>query len=236
MAKVLFTAIVADMRNKLAGTVFSKNRYGAYTRTKVTPVNRRTEAQQLQRQQFGSLSASYRQLTAEQIAAWNAAAKQFTRTDVFGNQRNLTGQTLYVGLNRNLMNIGQPTSDAAPSPKGVPEFIVDGVSWLVGVSTFDRAEIVLTSPLDNQFTLLVYATAPQSAGKRYMSNYKLLSPGVPLVPSGTPAVTYDALSAYQAEFGIPAAGAVIGYRLVAVNKMTGEASAPMEGLIFVQQA
>jgi hypothetical protein len=29
MAKVLFTAVVADMRNKLNGTVFSKNRYGA---------------------------------------------------------------------------------------------------------------------------------------------------------------------------------------------------------------
>ena len=43
MAKILTTAIVADIRNKLNGSVFSKNRYGAYVRTKVTPVNPQTD-------------------------------------------------------------------------------------------------------------------------------------------------------------------------------------------------
>ena len=46
MAKILMTAIVADIRNKLNGSVFSKNRYGAYVRTKVTPVNPQSTAQQ----------------------------------------------------------------------------------------------------------------------------------------------------------------------------------------------
>ena len=42
MAKIKMTAIVADMRNKLNGSVFSRNRGGAYIRTKVTPINPQT--------------------------------------------------------------------------------------------------------------------------------------------------------------------------------------------------
>ncbi len=69
MAKIKMTAIVADIRNKLNGTVFAKNRGGAYMRTKVTPVNRQTSDQSTVRNRLGSFAQGFRGLTQDQITA-----------------------------------------------------------------------------------------------------------------------------------------------------------------------
>jgi hypothetical protein len=55
MAKINFGQTVNDARGKLGGTVFSKNKSGAYTRRKVTPANPRTVAQSRVRNFFGTL-------------------------------------------------------------------------------------------------------------------------------------------------------------------------------------
>lgn len=234
MAKVLFTAVVADMRNKLNGTVFSKNRYGSYTRTKVTPVNRRSSAQQKQRLQLGELSAGFRALKSEQIAAWNAAAGDFQRTDIFGNKKTLTGQALYVGLNTNLLNIGASVISDPPAPSEMPLFSILEItaSWVDGV--VDDASVRLNAPLGTDFKLLIYATPPRSAGRRFFSDFRLLSPGIPIPPAGAPAVNYDYGALYEQKFGLPANGTTIGFRLVAVNRKTGEASAPLEWFAIAQ--
>ena len=67
MAKIKMTAIVADMRNKLNGSVFSRNRGGAYIRTKVTPINPQTAAQVQARSLLTSLSQGFRSLSQAQI-------------------------------------------------------------------------------------------------------------------------------------------------------------------------
>ena len=64
MAKVLFSALISDMRNKLNGSVFAKNRGGSYLRTKVTPVNPQTVAQVHKRQHgAGNLRGGNRALS-----------------------------------------------------------------------------------------------------------------------------------------------------------------------------
>ena len=73
MAKIKFGMMMTDARGKLGGQVFSKNRSGAYVRTKVTPVNPRTAAQPLSRSILGTLSASWSGLTEVQRRSWNAA-------------------------------------------------------------------------------------------------------------------------------------------------------------------
>ena len=63
MAKIKLSAIVSEMRGKLNGSVFSKNRGGAYIRTKVTPVNPQSLAQGLVRATLTNLSQAWRGLT-----------------------------------------------------------------------------------------------------------------------------------------------------------------------------
>ena len=57
--KLKFGAIVTDGRGKIGGHVASKNRSGAYLRTKVTPSNPNTVAQVQVRSILASLSQSW---------------------------------------------------------------------------------------------------------------------------------------------------------------------------------
>ena len=54
--KIKFGAIVVDGRNKIGGHVMSKNRAGAYMRTKVSPVNPRSLDQMSVRSRLSAIS------------------------------------------------------------------------------------------------------------------------------------------------------------------------------------
>src|SRR4051812_170938 len=83
--KVKFGSLVVDGRGKIGGHVLSKNRGGAYMRTKVTPINPQTADQSTVRGTLTSLSQSWRALTQNQITAWNNAVQNFQSTDIFGD-------------------------------------------------------------------------------------------------------------------------------------------------------
>ena len=154
-AKLLFTAVVADMRNKLNGTVFSKNRYGAYARTKVTPVNPQSTAQQNQRNTLSTNSAAWRGLTEAQRQSWIDGAINFPATDIFGNSKILSGQALYVKFNNNLATIGEAASATCPSPVGIPALS------FASVAADDSANTVIitgTTPVPADFAMVVFAT------------------------------------------------------------------------------
>src|SRR4051794_38926446 len=125
MAKIKYSALVSDMRNKLNGSVMSQNRYGSFVRNKVTPVNPQTSYQQAARQSLGNLSSSFRELTAGQIAAWNRSGVNFPFTDIFGDIKHLSGQTLFVKLNANLEKVNSPRILQPPLPVGFPEISLD---------------------------------------------------------------------------------------------------------------
>lgn len=92
--KTKFGAIIVDGRGKIGGHVASKNRGGAYLRTKVTPANAQTSAQNQVRNLFTSLTQGWRGLTQAQRDAWNAAVLDYSRTDIFGDIRNPSGINL----------------------------------------------------------------------------------------------------------------------------------------------
>ena len=112
-----FGAIVTDGRGKIGGHVASKNRGGAYLRTKVTPVNGQTTAQTSIRNRFTNLSQGWRGLTADERNAWNAAVADYARTDIFGDLHQPTGFNLYQRLNNNLVTIGEASISTPPLPR-----------------------------------------------------------------------------------------------------------------------
>lgn len=218
MAKLLFTAIVADMRNKLNGTVFSKNRYGAYARTKVSPVNPQTPRQSAIRAIFGSLSQAWRGLTEEQRLAWINAAPNFPVTDQFGNIRYLSGNALFVRLNTVLLNAGEAQMSMPPSPEGVTAAYIMGASGNISSTTIT---ITLSDAVGAEETVIVEATPVMSAGKNYFAN---LLRQVMVTPSGDTPNPTDLWDAYAAAYGAPTAGAKIGVAVYTVNINTGETS------------
>lgn len=92
--KIKFGALVTDGRGKLGGHVASKNRSGNYLRTKVTPSNPQTAAQQATRAVLGSLSTAWSGLTLAQRNSFNSAVGDWSGTNIFGDIKNPTGKNL----------------------------------------------------------------------------------------------------------------------------------------------
>ena len=218
MAKIKLGAIVVDMRGKSNGHVFSKNRGGAYMRTKVTPSNPQTTSQMSIRGIFASISSAWSSLTEANRASWNGLVTSYARTDVFGDLRNPTGKNLFQRLNQNLEISRQAQLTVCPEPSEVPFANLSEVNGDVS----DLELNVLTSGDTTGAKLLVFATPILSAGTSFVKNrLRLIA-----VLDGGNAASGQVWTDYVAKFGTPTAGAniYVGVRVINAN---GQAS-PLE--------
>jgi hypothetical protein len=218
MAKVKFTAVVADMRNKLNGSVFSRNRGGAYVRTKVTPLNPQTSAQVGARALLTALAQGFRSLTQEQIAAWNSAVNQWATTDIFGDVVNPTGLALYVRLNANIQNAGGSIISTPPSPVGADAITALSLSADEGSSTYDVTFAPSTVPANH--TMYLESTSMLSPGINN-ANSRFRAIGIVAAAATSP---YDAFAAQTTKFGPLVSGQKGFVRAKFINKLTGEVS------------
>lgn len=227
MAKVLFTAVVADMRNKLNGTVFSKNRYGAYTRTKVTPVNPQSTAQQFQRNILSTNSQAWRGLTEAQRQSWIDAAPSFPVTDIFGNSKILSGSALYVKLNNNLATLGVAAIATAPAPVAIPAIDSITLTAAAGVPALSLA--FTPDPIPAGVAMVMEATPNMGPGISFVKNrFRVIQ----IEPAAT-ASPSNMLASYAAIFGNPVAGQKIFVRVKFINITTGQAGIPLQTVAIV---
>jgi hypothetical protein len=227
MAKVKFTAVVADMRNKLNGSVFARNRGGAYVRTKVTPLNPQSVRQVAARNLLTSLAQGFRSLTQEQITAWNEAVSQWQTTDIFGDLISPTGLALYVRLNSNISNGGGTLITTPPAPTGADA--LTNLSLSADVS-------------DDQFEIDFLPTTVPSNHSLYIESTSMLSPGINnansrfrFIAIATAGVT-SPLAIYPeqtAKFGSLVAGQKVYVRCKLINILTGEVSLALKASAIV---
>lgn len=218
MAKIKFTAFLAEARGKVAGTVFSKNRGGNYVRTKVTPVNPQSTSQVAQRNRLTSFAQNFRSLTSAQILAWNTAVANFQSTDIFGDIKTPAGINLYNRLNMNLDLAGQAPISSPPVPQGADPVVITGVTADVSSSLFTIASALAAVPAGH--TLIIEATNLVSPGKSFVkSEFRVIS-------TAAAAATFPILAgtAWIAKFGSLVAGQKVFCRVKTVNNATGEAS------------
>ncbi len=217
--KMKFGAIVTDGRGKIGGHVASKNRGGSYLRTKVTPSNAQTVAQNAVRAIFTTLSQGWRDLTQAQRDAWNAAVTDFARTNIFGDLINPSGINLYQRLNNNLMSIGAAAIVSPPLPAAVAECILTSATNAVGAATMT---LVLGDAVPANVSVKVFATAPTSAGKSYAKGmFRAITVLAPA--AGTPV---NIKAAYILKFGSQGEiGQKIFFKIVPVNMTTGQTGA-----------
>ena len=223
MARIKYSALVSDMRNKLNGSVMSKNRAGSYVRNKTTPVNPQTSFQQDVRQRLGALSSQWGALTNAQRLSFTSATPNFPYTDIFGDKKELDGKSLFIKLNSNLSNVGSPQILTAPSPVGVPVFIAEAISATQAAGFLDALELTvsgLTVPAG--FALAVYATPPIKAGVSFVKNrYRYI--GTATATGGA----VDLLDLYTERFGGAVAnGQSIHVRVALVSTTSGQMGVP----------
>lgn len=214
--KIKFGALVVDGRGKIGGHVASKNRGGAYLRTKVTPVNPQTSFQNAVRNRLTAFAQAWRGLTASQRNAWNNAVSDFAKTDIFGDIKQPSGINLYVKLNANLDSVGVSALSLPPLPSEVSPVLTISGSAAAGVPALSVSFTPDPVPADTAFILM--ATAQVSPGKSFLKNeYRELS-----VLDAASTSPKNALADYNARFGSLVAGQKIGLGLVPVNKLTGQ--------------
>ncbi len=225
--KVKFGAIVTDGRGKIGGHVLSKNRAGAYMRTKVTPVNPQTGSQLLVRNLFSSLSQAWRGLTEAQRLAWNGAVGDFQSTDIFGDLKNPTGFNLHQKLNNNLVNVGEAAITSPPLPEAVQAVVLSG---LAAASALGTLTATYAPAIDADTKVKVFATAPTSPGKSFVkSQFRQI--GVIETADASP---LELAALYDAKFGsVGAAGQKIFVKFVPVNTTTGQTGTPSQASAIV---
>jgi len=215
--KIKFGALVVAGRGKIGGHVASRNRSGAYLRTKVTPVNPATIAQQNVRNRFAGISSGWRGLTEPQHTSWNQSVHEFAKTDIFGDLRNPTGMNLHQRLNNNLVNIGKAQITVPPLVEAVDANLTLSVAAAEAAGT---VTLTYTDPIAADHSVLVFATHAVSPGVHFVkSEYRQIAIMVAL--DITP---FEIGVEYEAKFGpVGAAGMKIFIKMIHVNWNTGQA-------------
>lgn len=187
MARVSFTAMVAEITGKLAGSVFQYSYGGYQVHTKGKPRNPQTQYQQLRRGDFGFLSASWRSLSSvdRQTFIDNAPA-------------GMSAINFFIQCNVNLILAEQPTISSyavtsAPASMPVAPFEATETSYVV-VATGATTVVPVGT------TLVVFSTYTKVPTKIF-TNPSEYSPIIAF-PAGTVlSPGQDIIAAYNARFG-----------------------------------
>jgi hypothetical protein len=213
--KAKWGAIVVDGRNKIGGHVASKNKSGAYFRTKVTPVNRQTTRQTATRSLLTTISQAWRGLTQAQRDSWNSAVSNFKKTNIFGDIVTPSGFNLFQKLNNNIITLGGTLVSAVPVVASLDGFTAPSLTYTSGTPALSLA---FTAAAGTDHGYKIFATAPQSSGKNFVkAEYRLISHG-----TTTPTSPLDILSLYTAVFGsVGAIGKKIFVKIVPIGAISG---------------
>jgi len=114
-----------------AGTTFSHNRAGQYTRNRRTPVvGTKTPRQATVKANMTLASQSWQAITAAQQNAWISYATGHPIVDALGQSIKLTGSQYYIKCNAALLNVGaaqisDPPVSSSVTPEAIVAFQVD---------------------------------------------------------------------------------------------------------------
>jgi hypothetical protein len=194
----------------IAGTTFSHNRAGQYTRNRRAPVQPiGTGRRAVIKAAFGAASSAWAGLSAADQAAWINYAAAHPTTDSLGQTITLTGQQMYVAIGTQLINCGEdlPSSPPVSSVVATPTMSVFTVTH-AGVIT-----ITLGATGSADDFLLIAFSAPQSAGITFCRTFwqQTVVPG-----NSAGGATYG--TAYVAQFGTIPAGSKVFIKLTPVNQ------------------
>ena len=223
MGRIILSDFISDIRGKVGGTVYSRNRFGFYRKALVIPINPRTEDQVKVRDLYTGASKLYGSLSNSQMLLWQSLAQNHPQT-VRGKTTVLTSFLMFMKLNRNLQEIDEtPIVDAPPydEPQIFDSFSVD----------------IVTTPGSEDITLNI-SPAIASGTKIKVFATRVLKPGVRFVDGNFRKIAVldstfisggSIEAAYIAKFGgSPRTGEKAAFRIVAVSKASGFAGSSMQ--------
>jgi hypothetical protein len=121
---------VASVSGSVGGTVFSRNKGGAYMRNRAVPVTSQSEKALKYKSALAAIAASWRSVSAANRASWASYAASTPYTNRLGMSKQLSALNHFVKLNTRLLVAGDtgittPPVGGAPSGVTVSGFVVD---------------------------------------------------------------------------------------------------------------
>jgi len=144
MALIKFGGGIIEMRGSIAGNVYSRNRYGAYSRARTKPINPNSDRQDAIRAIVALVSSNWFHVaTQAQRDAWAVFAANVPAKNKLGEVIYLSGFNQYVKSNIASLNAGLLAIQAAPTNFVLPgtdlDFVpsIDAGTQLISVA-FDE--------------------------------------------------------------------------------------------------
>jgi hypothetical protein len=225
MAKIVYSALVTDIRGRIGGNVFARNANGAYVRQFSAPINTNTTAQQLQRATFGGISRGWRELTPGQRESFITQAPNFPYVDAQGQPQQYTGYQLYQKVNSQLQSLGAPGVFTMPPPVDVPAIAAVTVNESIAgdlEATWVFSDGSALVPVG--FVLAIDATRTLSQGvyRPKRQDFKQLA------VVAAPTAEAGLLGQYQRVYGSVVVGNSFFVRIYLVSLATGQTNNPVE--------
>lgn len=168
MALLKFGAMIADARGSIGGTVFARNRGGAYARNRTVPINPGTTRQTAVRALLGDLANAWTNtLTQVQRDAWELYAANVPLVNSLGEARNVSGINMYVRTNSVMLDTGGTRLDAAPVDFTVGPTITPAITIDASADDFDITGLNGYPETAPGIRLLVTVGRPQNPGVNF---------------------------------------------------------------------
>ncbi len=213
---------VAAVSGSIGGTVFSRNRGGAYIRNRAIPVDPNTTAQQSARAILSNQSQAWQGLTDAQRNAWANWAKQNPVTNALGNSILLSGHQGFVQLNSRL-DLDGATTLTAPPIIAAPTAL-DSLAIEADIGAGDVEANFTATPLAAGVKLWMTAAVLNSQGITYVRNL-LRFIGTSAAAETSP---FDYQSLIETKFGTLIVGQRVFLRIGTFDTATGLLSVALE--------
>jgi hypothetical protein len=176
MARITFGPMVSEARGAIGGTVFARDRHGAYARAKAKLINPKSTAQQLVRAMLRAQGKAWsNSLTDQQRQAWTDLALTLAHVNVVGAQSHLMGLCQFTQATLNLLHAALPTITAAPQTYSALD---PGPITAAASSSAGTLSITPTNPLPSGYGYIVMATKPLRPGVTWFDKFlRQLRPG-----------------------------------------------------------
>lgn len=192
MALIKFGVGISDARGSVGGTVFSRNKSGAYMRNRTVPTDPGTTPQTKIRACMGQVrNAWFHVLTDAQRAAWAVYATNTPLTNRLGDSFNATGWNMFaraavMALYNDLDIIADaPTDFSLAEQDATLTITVSEATQLISVAFDDTMDWLD----EDDAYLVVYASRPQNETVNYFKGPYLIAgkiAGDSVTPPTTP--------------------------------------------------
>jgi hypothetical protein len=223
MALIKFGGGVAGISGKIGGTVFARNKAGAYARNWAKPTSTPTAKQTVNRARFGNQSAAWGAVSVAKRDGWNAAAVAITLLNRMGEAYVPTGRQMFLSANNQLAAAQLTPIEDVPAnfvpPTISPNITVNGSvvagnigSLLIGLTGVDASKFYS-----------VEATGQMADIKENLTNvYRFIGSLAGSAMDINTAANWSALYGTNAEVGN-----VIWFRIKTVSVDNGMSSSPI---------